>query len=155
MPTGVSRGGKCKPLGCMRDRTEITVFLVCWSLAMVLFKSGGVSGGPTLRGVCRSPWYRVLLRVGAVACGSSCFTVFSDGSCNSGCSNLGLYFFPGSSKISHLCLFGMEENPPALFSDCWQGGSALHAARDPEYTWLLGAVGAWPPTALGSFVVAS
>lgn len=29
----------------------------------------------------------------------------------------GFHFFSGSSKISHLCLFGEEENPPASFSD--------------------------------------
>lgn len=98
---------------------------MCWSLAMVLFGSGGVSGGPALQGVCISPWYCVLLHVGTVACGSSCFAVSNDGSCNSGRSNLGLYFFSGSSKISHLSLFGTEENPPSLFSDCAGEGALL------------------------------
>lgn len=136
----------------MRDRTEITVFLVCWLLAMVVFRSGGVSGGPTLQDGCKTPRYCVLLHAGGIACGSLCFTVSSDG----GRGNLGLHFFSGSSKISHLCLFGKEENLLPLFSDCaGEGEAALHAARDPEYTWLLGAVGTRPPPALGIFVAES
>lgn len=54
-PTGVSSECKCKPLGCVRDCMEIIVFLVCWSLAIVVLRSGGVSEGPALQGVCETP----------------------------------------------------------------------------------------------------
>lgn len=102
--TGASSKCKCKPLGRVRDCTEIIVFLVCWSLAIVVLRSGGVSGGSNLQGVCKNPWCRVLLHARAVACGFLCFMVSSGG----GHGILGLYFFSDSSKISHLCLCGKK-----------------------------------------------
>ena len=90
----------------------------------------------------------MLLHVRAVACGSLFFTVPSDGSCNSGCSNLGLCLFSDSSKISHLCLFGMKENLPVLLSDCAGEGALLFVLQDTLSThgcWELWALGLQQP----------